>query len=154
VYWNYLITYTTKVLIPIKLVLKIVQEFLPLTGVRCYSGPTPTSLPTSIISIYCVIFFLYTVKYPCLKKNPAKPKKRFYQVADPFLRLWFGTIFPYESFLEFGQIETVIARNGEKWGQTRLIYSWSLFLEQINRVWPSILFNDQKGNLNSENTYF
>ena len=47
---------------------------------------------------------------PVLKKNPAKSKKGFYQVADPFLRLWFGTIFPYESFLEFGQIETIKER--------------------------------------------
>jgi len=30
------VTYTTKVLIPIKLILKRVQGFLPLTGVRLY----------------------------------------------------------------------------------------------------------------------
>jgi AAA+ ATPase superfamily predicted ATPase len=55
------------------------------------------------------LFLIYR-EVPVLEKNPAKSKKGFYQVADPFLRLWFGTIFPYESFLEFGQIETVIER--------------------------------------------
>ena len=43
-------------------------------------------------------------------KNPQKSKKGFYQVADPFLRLWFGAIYPYESFLEFDQTVLVEER--------------------------------------------
>ena len=45
-----------------------------------------------------------------LEKNPQKSKKGFYQIADPFLRLWFGAIYPYESFLEFDQLDLVEKR--------------------------------------------
>jgi hypothetical protein len=38
VFCNYAVTYTTKVLIPIKLVLKRVQEILPFTGVGLVVG--------------------------------------------------------------------------------------------------------------------
>ena len=31
-------------------------------------------------------------------------------MADPFLRFWFGTVFPYESFLEFGQVDMIRER--------------------------------------------
>jgi len=34
VFWNCVVIYTTRVLIPIKLILKRVQEYLPLTGVK------------------------------------------------------------------------------------------------------------------------
>jgi AAA+ ATPase superfamily predicted ATPase len=47
---------------------------------------------------------------PVLEKNPARSKKGFYQVADPFLRLWFGSIYPYDSFLEFGETEIIMER--------------------------------------------
>jgi len=39
-----------------------------------------------------------------------KSKKGFYQISDPFLRLWFGAIYPYESFLEFDQIVLIEKR--------------------------------------------
>jgi len=38
VFCNYAVTYSTKVLIPIKLVLKRVQEILPFTGVGLVVG--------------------------------------------------------------------------------------------------------------------
>ena len=47
---------------------------------------------------------------PVLEKNPQKSKKGFYQVVDPFLRLWFGAVYPYESFLEFDQTGLVEER--------------------------------------------
>lgn len=59
-----------------------------------------------------MIYFLYTEKFPYLKKNPDKSKKGFYKVSDPFLRLWFGSVYPYESFLEFGSAEMVEERLG------------------------------------------
>ena len=54
--------------------------------------------------------FLVFREVPVLEKNPARSKKGFYQVADPFLRLWFGSISPYDSFLEFGQSDIIMER--------------------------------------------
>lgn len=42
---------------------------------------------------------------PVSEKNPAKSKKGIYKVTDPFLRLWFGCVYPYESLFEFGNID-------------------------------------------------
>jgi hypothetical protein len=33
-----------------------------------------------------------------------------YTVVDPFLRLWFGCVYPYESLFEFGSVESGVAR--------------------------------------------
>jgi AAA+ ATPase superfamily predicted ATPase len=47
---------------------------------------------------------------PVLESNPQKSKKGIYKVCDPFFRLWFGTIYPYESFLEIGNKSLVLKR--------------------------------------------
>jgi len=35
---------------------------------------------------------------------PDRCKRGIYQVADPFMRLWFGCVAPFESLLEFGKV--------------------------------------------------
>jgi AAA+ ATPase superfamily predicted ATPase len=70
-------------------------------------------LPANQLTHYIELLrdlFLVHREVPVLEKNPGRSKKGFYQVTDPFLRLWFGCIYPYESFLEFGQSETIIKR--------------------------------------------
>ena len=47
---------------------------------------------------------------PVCEKNPIKSKKGVYKVTDPFLRLWFGCIYPYESLFEFGNIDEGIKK--------------------------------------------
>ena len=42
---------------------------------------------------------------PITEPTPEKSKRGIYQVSDPFLRLWFGCVAPYESLVEFGKIE-------------------------------------------------
>ncbi len=69
----------------------------------------PANQLTHCIDLLRDLFLVYR-EVPVLEKNPAKSKKGFYQVADPFLRLWFGTIFSYESFLEFGQSDEIMER--------------------------------------------
>lgn len=69
----------------------------------------PANQLTRYIELLRDLFLIYR-EVPVLEKNPLKSKKGFYQVADPFLRLWFGTIYPYESFLEFDQVELVEKR--------------------------------------------
>ena len=39
---------------------------------------------------------------PVSEKNPAKSKRGVYAIKDSFLRLWFGCVYPYESFFEIG----------------------------------------------------
>lgn len=41
---------------------------------------------------------------PVTEVNAAKSKRGTYQITDPFLRLWFGCVAPYESLLELGRI--------------------------------------------------
>lgn len=36
--------------------------------------------------------------------DPARSKRGIYQLADPFLRLWYGCVAPFESLLEFGRV--------------------------------------------------
>jgi hypothetical protein len=70
-------------------------------------------LPANQLTHYIELLrdlFLVHREVPVLEKNPARSKKGFYQVSDPFLRLWFGTIYPYDSFLEFGQAELIMER--------------------------------------------
>lgn len=69
----------------------------------------PANQLTRYIELLRDLFLIYR-EVPVLEKNPQRSKKGFYQVADPFLRLWFGAIYPYESFLEFGQYELVAKR--------------------------------------------
>ncbi len=51
---------------------------------------------------------------PVLESDPQKSKKGIYTVCDPFFRLWFGTIYPYESFLEIGNTSLVLRRIRER----------------------------------------
>ncbi len=44
---------------------------------------------------------------PVLERNPAKSKRGLYAITDPFLRLWFGCIYPYESFFEINATEAI-----------------------------------------------
>ena len=69
----------------------------------------PANQLTRYIELLRDLFLVYR-EVPVLEKNPEKSKKGFYQVADPFLRLWFGAIYPYESLLEFGQQDLVAKR--------------------------------------------
>lgn len=69
----------------------------------------PANQLTRYIDLLRDLFLIYR-ETPVLEKNPQKSKKGFYQVADPFLRLWFGAIYPYESFLEFDQLELIEER--------------------------------------------
>ena len=38
---------------------------------------------------------------PVTERSPEKSKRGIYQLTDPFLRLWFGCVAPFESLLEF-----------------------------------------------------
>jgi len=69
----------------------------------------PANQLTHYIELLRDLFLVYR-EVPVLEKNPAHSKKGYYQVADPFLRLWFGSIYPYDSFLEFGQIKIIMER--------------------------------------------
>jgi len=44
---------------------------------------------------------------PVTEPQPARSKRGLYTVADPFLRLWYGCLAPYESALEVGQAKAV-----------------------------------------------
>lgn len=37
---------------------------------------------------------------PVSEKNPSRSKRGVYDITDPFLRLWFGCVYPYESYFE------------------------------------------------------
>lgn len=69
----------------------------------------PANQLTHYIELLKDLFLIFR-EVPVLEKNPERSKKGFYQVADPFLRLWFGSIYPYDSFLEFGQTEIIMSR--------------------------------------------
>jgi len=47
---------------------------------------------------------------PITEKNPSKSKRGLYNITDPFLRLWFGCIYPYESLFEFGHVQTALQK--------------------------------------------
>lgn len=71
------------------------------------------NLPANQLTRYIELLrdlFLVHREVPILEKNPRQSKKGFYQVSDPFLRLWFGAIYPYESFLEFGDQDQIQER--------------------------------------------
>ena len=70
-------------------------------------------LPANQLTRYISLLrdlFLVERDVPVLERNPGKSKKGIYTIADPFLNLWFGCVYPYESFLEFGGVERVRAR--------------------------------------------
>jgi len=71
----------------------------------------PTNQLTRYIDLLKDLFLVYR-EVPVLETNPAKSKKGIYKVSDPFLRLWFGCIYPYESFLEFEQPDLVMKKIG------------------------------------------
>jgi len=75
------------------------------------------SLPANQLTRYIdLLIDLQLVRrmVPVLEANPHKSKKGVYSVCDPFFRLWFGTIYPYESFLEMGNSKLVLQRIGER----------------------------------------
>lgn len=72
---------------------------------------TVLSLPANQLTRYIDLLkdlFLVYREVPVLEKNPAKSKKGVYHVSDPFLRLWFGSVYPYESFLEFDEKDIIM----------------------------------------------
>ena len=54
--------------------------------------------------------------------NSAQSKKGVYSITDPFLALWFGCIYPYESFLEFADECTF------------MLFSKSGFSDELRRI--------------------
>lgn len=45
---------------------------------------------------------------PVAEKNPSKSKRGVYVIKDSFLRLWFGCVYPYESFFEIGNADAAL----------------------------------------------
>ncbi|MBI4864632.1 MAG: ATP-binding protein [Candidatus Riflebacteria bacterium] len=65
---------------------------------------------------------------PITEEDPVKSKRGTYHLVDPFLRLWFGCVAPFESLLEFGRIDE--ARRGM---QSRLDGHMAWAFERICR---------------------
>lgn len=65
---------------------------------------------------------------PVLERNPSKSKRGLYVITDPFLRLWFGDLYPYESFFEIGTTDAILERL-----QPRLERHIALCYEQLCR---------------------
>jgi AAA+ ATPase superfamily predicted ATPase len=65
---------------------------------------------------------------PATEENPSKSKRGIYEVADPFLRLWFGLVSHVVSYLEIGRID-----EAERWLEERLAGHWSWAFERICR---------------------
>ncbi len=47
---------------------------------------------------------------PVAEKNPSKSKRGVYVIKDSFLRLWFGCVYPYESFFEIGNTDAAFQK--------------------------------------------
>jgi uncharacterized protein len=47
---------------------------------------------------------------PVAEKNPSKSKRGVYVIKDSFLRLWFGCVYPYESFFEIGNTDAALKK--------------------------------------------
>ncbi len=47
---------------------------------------------------------------PVTEENPAKSKKGLYIIKDNFFRFWFRYVFPYQSYLEIGNINYVLEK--------------------------------------------
>ena len=67
----------------------------------------PANQLTRYIDLLKDLFLVYR-EVPVLEKNSAKSKKGIYHVSDPLMRLWFGAIYSYESFLEFGETDIIM----------------------------------------------
>jgi len=68
------------------------------------------ALPANQLTRYIDLLkdlFLIEREVPVIEKNPLKSKKGVYRISDPFVRLWFGCIYPYESFLEFDEAKLI-----------------------------------------------
>lgn len=59
---------------------------------------------------------------PVTERNPSKSKRGLHRLEDPFLRLWFGSVAPFESLLEFGRIEAAETKMEDRLTQH---LSWS-----------------------------
>ncbi len=66
----------------------------------------PANQLTRYIDLLKDLFLIYR-EVPILEKNPSKSKKGIYRISDPFIKLWFACIYPYESFLEFDEKEKI-----------------------------------------------
>ena len=67
-------------------------------------------VPSSKISRYLELLrdlFMIERSVPVLETKPEKSKKGTYAFKDPFLRLWFGCVYPYQSLLELSDSKTV-----------------------------------------------
>lgn len=47
---------------------------------------------------------------PVAEGNPSKSKRGVYRIKDSFLRLWFGCVYPYESFFEIGNTDSALQK--------------------------------------------
>jgi uncharacterized protein len=61
---------------------------------------------TSYLSALMEMAYIYR-EIPISEKNPAKSKKGRYKIGDPFLKLWFSQILPYESWIEMDKSQAV-----------------------------------------------
>lgn len=49
-------------------------------------------------------------RVPATESQPEKSKKGLYHIADPFLRFWFRYVHPYQSSLDLGMAEGILAQ--------------------------------------------
>lgn len=71
------------------------------------------ALPANSLTRYIALLRDLSIverEVPVMENNPAKSKRGVYQITDAFLRLWFGCVYPYESFLEVGLNDAVFSR--------------------------------------------
>ena len=71
------------------------------------------NLPANQLTRYLDLLkdlFLIRREIPILETMPHKSKKGIYTITDPFMRLWFGCVYPFLSFLEFEEPEKIIER--------------------------------------------
>jgi AAA+ ATPase superfamily predicted ATPase len=61
---------------------------------------------TTYLSALMDMAYIYR-EIPITEKNPAKSKKGLYKIGDPFLKLWFSQILPYESWIEMDKSQAV-----------------------------------------------
>lgn len=61
---------------------------------------------TTYLSALMEMAYIYR-EIPITEKNPAKSKKGLYKIGDPFLKLWFSQILPYESWIEMDKSQAV-----------------------------------------------
>jgi AAA+ ATPase superfamily predicted ATPase len=54
--------------------------------------------------------YLVERRVPATESQPEKSKKGLYHIADPFLRFWFRYVHPYQSSLDLGMAEGILAQ--------------------------------------------